>query len=104
VDALSPATAAGAPWRQACAHCGVVAPIIRLPVSSLAPGALLSSDGWLATAAMLEAAGACLIERTRGDGRFNHAQARSTAGKLREAAAEIRANLALEEDFACRMR
>jgi hypothetical protein len=81
-----------------------VAPLIRLPVSSLAPGELLSSDGWIATATMLEAAGASLIERTSGEGRFNQAQARSTAGKLREAAAEIRANLALEEDFACRTR
>lgn len=96
--------APGAAARFACCNCGVVAPMVRLPIASLAPGELQSSEGWLATAAMLEASASLLVLRTRGDGRFNQALAGATAGKLREAAAEIRANLALEEMHACQMR
>lgn len=90
--------------RFACSNCSVVAPMVRLPIASLAPGELQSSEGWLATAAMLEATAALLVLRTRGDGRFSQAQAADTAGRLREAAAEIRANLALEEMVVCRTR
>lgn len=95
---------ADGPARFACSNCGVVAPMVRLPIASLAPGELQSSEGWLATAAMLEATAALLVLRTRGDGRFSQAQAGDTAGRLREAAAEIRANLALEEMVVCRTR
>jgi hypothetical protein len=90
--------------KLACGNCGIVAPMVRLPISSLAPGELMSSGEWTATAAMLEAAATALIDRTRGNGRFNQAQAKATAGTLREAAAEIRANLALEEMTACQTR
>ncbi|CAN7334131.1 hypothetical protein LJR090_002533 [Bosea sp. LjRoot90] len=88
----------------ACCNCGVVAPMVRLPVSSLAPGELASSGLWLSTAAVLDAAATSLIDQTKGRGRFNQAQAKATAGTLREAAAEIRANLALEEMTACQVQ
>jgi hypothetical protein len=89
--------------RIACSTCGAVAPMIRLPVSSLAPGELQSSPQWLATAAVLEETAEALIRRAC-HGPFDRAQARATARALCEAAAEIRANLALEEMQACQMR
>ncbi len=89
--------------RIACSNCGIVAPMIRLPVCSLAPGELQSSPQWLATAAVLEAAAKQLTARALHS-RFDRVRARATAAKLREAAAEIRANLALEEMHACQMR
>lgn len=89
--------------RIACSNCGVVAPMIRLPVSSLAPGELQSSPQWLATAALLESAAEELIRRAC-HGPFNRAQAKATARALWGAAAEIRANLAIEEMHACQLR
>lgn len=89
--------------RIACRNCGVVAPMIRLPVSSLAPGELQGSEQWLATAAMLEQAAEDLIRRACHGG-FSRTLGRTTAKRLLEAAAEIRANLAIEEMHACRMR
>lgn len=89
--------------RIACNCCGAVAPMIRLPISSLAPGELQSSPQWLATAAVLELAAEALIRRAC-HGPFNRAQAKAAARALSGAAAEIRANLALEEMQACQMR
>lgn len=89
--------------RIACSCCGAVAPMVRLPISSLAPGELQSSLQWLATAALLEAAAEELIRRARHSP-FDRAQAEATTRALWAAAAEIRANLALEEMHACQMR
>lgn len=89
--------------RVACSNCGVVAPMACLPISSLAPGELQSSPQWLATATLLEQTAEQLIRRA-GHSRFDGAQARATARALYGAAAEIRANLALEEMHACQMR
>lgn len=89
--------------RIACQNCGVVAPMIRLPVSSLAPGELQSSGQWLATAAVLEEAAKQLTARALHS-HFDRVRAKATGRFLCEAAAEIRANLALEEMTACQMR
>lgn len=89
--------------RIACSTCGAVAPMVRLPISSLAPGELQSSPQWVATAALLEQSAEQLIRRA-GHSAFDRAQAKASARKLYEAAAEIRANLALEEMHACQMR
>ena len=101
--APAPVAASDSFTRIACSTCGTVAPMIRLPVSSLAPGELQSSPQWQATAAVLEATAESLIRRAVHS-RFDRAQAKATARALYGAAAEIRANLALEEMQACQMR
>ena len=65
------------------------------------PGELACADDWHEIAKLLDAVAASIPKRMRGRGDFSDALASFIAGEVRGAAAEIRANLALEERDAC---
>lgn len=65
------------------------------------PGELPCAEEWHEVAALLDRVAAAIPRRMRGKGRFSVALAAFVAHEVRGAAAEIRANLALEELDAC---
>ena len=65
------------------------------------PGELLCADEWHEVAALLDLVAASIPRRMRRHGRFSDALASFAAHEVRQVAAEIRANLALEERDAC---
>lgn len=65
------------------------------------PGELACADEWHEIAKLLDVVAASIPMRMRGHGAFSAALARFIAREVRGTAAEIRANLALEERDAC---
>lgn len=74
----------------------------RLEALGLALGELATSEEWLLVAETLEATALRLPQHrmAKGDS-FNRVLAGNVAERLREAAAEIRSNLAIEEMHSC---
>ncbi|HEV2552734.1 MAG TPA: hypothetical protein VGV17_03105 [Bosea sp. (in: a-proteobacteria)] len=68
------------------------------------PGELLCADEWHEVAAHLDRVANSIPRRMHGRGRFSTALAAFVANEVRQSAAEIRANLALEERDACMRR
>lgn len=80
------------------------APRFALPERATAtrlPGELLCADEWHEVAAHLNRVADSIPRRMAGRGRFSIALASFIANEVRQSAAEIRANLVLEEHDAC---
>lgn len=70
-------------------------------ISDPLPGELACADEWHEIAALLDLVAATIPRRMRRHGRFSEALASFAAHEVRQVAAEIRANLVLEEHQAC---